>query len=210
MTDKFGQLIDVIESDDIDFIDVLEAKASGCPDLLNEVSLSRVYRHTAGGKSWAIIMSQRDNVTSKENEANFTKLKASVRSLGLGFSKLKGHWRECTDDQVDYADCPKDKLKDVTEPILFIVGIKQKDAVQLMNRYKQDAIVYSGPETKGKVSLLYRSGKRKSLGSFHPGRIAQGYTELKGGRSFVFEYVASGYMEAIQEHAFRAQMEHLQ
>lgn len=193
----------------VSFREVLEAKADGCPVLLNEVSLSRVYRHVTKGEPWAIITSWRAGLSPAENRKRLGQLQGQIRSLGLGFFKLMGHWRECQDDSIPYKDCPPDQLVDAVEPSLFVPGLKQRDAVRLMARYDQDAIVYAGPETDGKVSLLYRQGGQDLIGTFHPGRIAQAYSRLKG-RTFTFEgfeYVAQGHVEAMVEQVFWREQE---
>jgi hypothetical protein len=185
---------------------VLEAKSLGCLESLNEASLGRVFQHikNAGEKSWAIITSWRAGIPKRENMSRMQKLKQGVRSLGLGFFGLKGHWRECQNPNIEYKECPSDKLIDSVEPSLWINGITKAQAKKMMTRYEQDAIVFSGPETKGKVSLMFRKGAPMNIGKFHPGAIAQAYSQVKG-RPFkfeAFEYPAQSHAEALIEQSY--------
>ncbi|HUW14863.1 MAG TPA: hypothetical protein VM537_34405 [Anaerolineae bacterium] len=188
----------------VTFREILEVKAGGSPRELNEVSLSRVYQHTKGERSWSILTSWRSGNSPQENRADFGQLKGLIRSLGLGFFRLLGHWRECQNKQVAYSDCPESDLVDSQEPSLFVIGITKQQAVKLMRRYNQDAIVYSGPETDNQVTLIEHPAKETNIGKFHPGRVAQAYSRLKG-RPFAFEgfeYIAQGHVEAMVEQVF--------
>ena len=114
-------------------------------------------------------------------------MKASIRGSNLGFFKLKGHWREEGSEEV------------TPEPSLFVPGISLKRAHKLGNKFNQDAIVYSGPETKGKVALIFKSGTKQVIGKFHPQKIAQFYSSVRG-KTFVFEgfeYVPQTAVEAL-------------
>ena len=82
------------------------------------------------------------------------------------------------------------KVQSVKEPSLFVPGIDYNLAVKLMNDYSQFAIVYSGPETNDKISLIEKGGKQTNLGKFKPQKIAQFYSKVKG-KSFVFELKAN-------------------
>ena len=187
----------------VTFEDVLDAKAVS-PQKLNEVSLSRVWQHTQGAasKSYGILTSWRAGKSHKDNLATYKKLEGEVRSLGLGYFKLLGHWRECQVD-VPYDECPDDQLVDAKEPALFVPNIELKDMDRLRRKYDQDAVIYSGPETEDQVSLITGGSPRK-LGKFSPGKIAQAYSQIRG-RPFVFEYVAQSWNEnlIIQERLKR-------
>jgi len=174
--------------------------ARGDLDALNEASLSRVYQHVkkAKKKSFGILTSWRAGNSKRENLADFKRLAGEVRSLGLGFFKLIGHWKECQDPTVDYAKCPPDQLQDTKEPALFVPGISLKDVKRLGAKYEQDAVVYGGPDTDGKVMLIPRGGSMSSLGSFSPNKIAQAYSRVRG-RPFTFEYVTQSWGESMIE-----------
>lgn len=183
-------------------LDILKAKARGDWTGVNEASLSRVWTHTkkAGETGFGILTSWRANLPKSKNLTLFKKLQGEVRSLGLGFFKLRGHWKECQDSTIPYDECPKELLVDSEEPAIFVPGLALKDAKRLRAKYDQDAVVYAGPETKGMVALLTSSGL-SMLGSFSPNRISQAYSRLRG-RPFVFEYVAQSYSEKLIEVQF--------
>ena len=194
---------------DYTFRQVLEARAAGDLSLLNEMSLGRAYQHVQsakeGGGSFGIVTAYRAGNTAKKNREDFAELQKHLRSKGLGFVKMRGHWRECQDEKIAYKDCPPEKLKDAAEPSLFVPGISQKDLDELGKKYNQDAVVYSGPETKGNVHLRFKDGADPvDIGAFHPQRVAQAYSQLKGCASFTFEYIAQSHAEALIEQAFNA------
>ena len=189
------------------FDDILEAKKLG-PEALNEASLSRVYQHftKSGEKSFGVVTSWRIKTargkpfSNEANIENFNRLKNTIRGLGLGYFVLKGHWRQCSDSNAKYGDCPPEKLLDTVEPSLFVPGLSWEEALAVAKEYEQDALIWSGPKTKGGVVLLYKTGKTKSLGKFRPDKIAQGYSESRGGRSFKFEgfeYPVQNWIEAL-------------
>jgi len=164
----------------ISWDDIINSKTR---DELNEVSLGRVYQHVKKENidSWAILTSYRDENKPSKNKSDFKRLQQQVRSANLGFFKLVGHGQE--EDETG-------EVQSVKEPSLFVPGIDYNLAVKLMNEYNQFAIVYSGPETNGKVSLVEKGGKQTDLGKFKPQKIAQFYSKVKG-KSFVFELKAS-------------------
>ena len=185
--------------------DVLEAKAAGDGQRLNEASLGRVYQHVmkAKVKSLGMITAFRGENTEKENLALNAKLGAEIRSNGLGFFRLKGHWRECKNKNVDYKDCPKEDLVDVAELTYGVAGIGKELIVKLGRKYDQDAVIYLGPETKGLAITISRTGTEKNIGEFHPSKIAQAYSRFgKSGRTFVFEWVTQTYLDALTEQSF--------
>jgi hypothetical protein len=155
---------------------------------LDEVSLGRAYQHVVDKKSpsWGIVTAHRVMYSKKENEARNKQLEKDVRGMGYGFFKMEGHWQECQDKNVDYKDCPKDQLKDAIETPLFIPGIKEDEIKALCKKYDQDSIVYGDTKTDH-ARLIYKNGAEDDIGTFHPGKIAQAYSKLKGGRTFTFE-----------------------
>lgn len=176
---------------DLDFRDILDAKKKGFPEL-NEASLGRVYQHVRkSGKdsSFAILTSWRGNLTPNKNKANFRALKSAIRGADLGFFKLKGWWQEEGTDEA------------TAEPSLFVPDIPLDLARKLGKKYDQDAIIYSGAETNGKVALIFKNGSKQVIGKFHPQAIAQAYSSVKG-KTFTFEgfeYVKSSAVEAMIE-----------
>lgn len=195
------------------FLDILTAKQHNNKAAVHEASLGRIMQHAQNSpeKGFAILTSWRQGFNRAQNLSRFAKLKGQVRSKGLGFNVLVGHWRECQDPALPYDQCPPEQLVDATEPSLFIVGISLDDAKALGNAYEQDAIVFAGPETQGAVNLIFKDGGTMPIGSFNPMAIAQAYSELRGGknkakRHFKFESIewpTQGQTEALLEQSFK-------
>jgi hypothetical protein len=158
------------------------------PYKLDEASLARAYQHVVEKKvpSWGMLTAYRYANTKKENiEAN-KKLESDLRSKGYGFFKVEGHWQECQDSNLNYVDCPKDKLQDSIEVSLFVPHMKRKDAEALCKKYEQDAVIYGGADTKGDAHLIFKNGTEDNIGKFQPGKVEQAYSKFKGGKTFVF------------------------
>lgn len=148
---------------------------------LNEASLNRIYQHIRKENvdSWAILTSWRDENTQKQNENDFKELKSLVRSKGYGFIEIEGVGQEEDDEG---------GIKQVKEPSLFIPDITYEDAQELSDKFNQWGYVYSGPEIeKGEIALISKQGI-DYLGKFHPNKIAQFFSKVKG-RSFTFESI---------------------
>lgn len=169
--------------------DIANAINTNNKDDINEASLGRVYQHITKQKSdsFAIITAYRGGFSKKQNDSRNKSLEGDVRSLGLGFFKVKGYWVECSDSSLDYESCPADMKVPVVETSLFIPDISYKDAVRLGKKYDQDAIVFQGSETNDKVEVIDKNGSTlQKLGNFSPNKIKQAYTKVKG-KSFAFE-----------------------
>lgn len=156
---------------------------------LDEASLGRVYQHVAADKNvktWGMVTAFRSLNTPNQNRKLNKQLEAQIRGKKLGFFKVEGYWRECQDSNVNYADCPTDKLKDSIETTFFIPNISMEDIHNFGNQYDQDSIVYGGPETKGNAHLIWRDGSHDDIGKFHPNIIQQAYSKMKSGKTFGF------------------------
>ena len=188
--------------ENVELQDIVNAIKGGNYETINEVSLNRVYQHIKkeASDSFAIITAFRAVYSTSINKSRNKKLESDIRSLGLGFFKLIGHWVECQDDTMEYSKCPPELKVDVKEEILFVPNISKKDAVRLTKKYDQDAIIFQGKETDDTVELLSKDGNTiEKLGTFSPGKIARVYTRIKG-RTFVFEgfqYKPTSVMENI-------------
>ena len=156
---------------------------------VNEASLNRVYQHTQkeASDSFSIITAYRGGNSKSDNTKRNKRLESDVRSLGLGFFKVKGYWMECKSADIDYSKCPDDMKIPVVEESLFIPNITKSNAVRLAKKYDQDAIIYQGKETNDTVELISKSGGSiDKIGKFSAGKIARAYTKVKG-KSFTFE-----------------------
>jgi hypothetical protein len=192
---------------------LLEAQLLGHTQKLFEMSLTRIMSHVAKAKEqgFAILTSWRQSNDASTNTANFSALKAHVRSLGLGFIQLEGHWQECQDVNVPYDKCPPSDIKDSIEPSLMVFKIHLKDAVELGKSFDQDAVVYAGPETGGQTQLHFKNGETMDLGEFNPSAIGQAYSVWRNKRpkkpdeksaKFTFEgygYPAQSFVDKLTE-----------
>ncbi len=192
----------------IPFLDVLAIREQGGNrKQLHEASLSRVWQHymsmRSGAANFAIFTSWRASNSTPKNKSDLLELKSTLRSRGLGFFNLEGHWQECQVVGVPYDDCPKDQLIDTTEPALFVPEIDFDLFRELLVKYNQDAGIFAGKETANEVTLYFTAdGSTVALGAFSPDTIAQAYSRVKG-RSFVFmEYKASTRSERLVESTF--------
>jgi hypothetical protein len=158
------------------------------PYKLDEASLARAYQHVVEKKvpSWGMLTAYRYANTKKENIQANKALEADLRSKGYGFFKVEGHWQECQDSNLNYVDCPKDKLQDSIEVSLFVPNMKKADAKSLCKKYEQDAVIYGGEDTKGDAHLIFKNGSEDNIGKFQPGKVEQAYSKFKGGKTFVF------------------------
>lgn len=156
-------------------------------DYLNESSLNRIYQHIQKKniESWAIMTSYRSENSPSENKKDFKELKQKLRSMDLGFIEIEGVGQE---------ESEEGGIKEVKEPSLFIPKINKKQAQKLSYNYDQWGYIYSGPETNDKIALISVEGT-EYLGSFHPNKISQFFSKIKG-RPFTFEGVSpTSYME---------------
>jgi hypothetical protein len=109
--------------------------------------------------------------------------------MGLGFVHADGMWRECKNRSIEYKDCPEELRVPSPEKVLFIPNIPKDKAVALGKKYEQDSVLFADEETKAKGEANFidsKSGEEFNLGKFTPGKIAQGYTKMKGGKVFTF------------------------
>lgn len=155
---------------------------------IEESTLSRVYQHVTGKsdiKSWGMITAYRGVNSKKDNVELNKKLAGDIRGLNLGFFTVDGVWVECQDPNVDYQDCPKDKLKKSIEVTYFVPDISKSDIHLLCKKYNQDAVVYAGPETEQGATLIFKNGSTTRLGKFNANKVAQAYSAVKN-RTFSF------------------------
>lgn len=160
---------------------------------LNEASLGRIYQHVVSNpkmKKWGVVTASRGELTSAENKQRNKDLEKELRELGYGFVHVDGMWQECRKPDTEYKDCPDDMKVPTEEKSLFIPNISKEDVIALGNKYQQDSVLFADEETKAKGEATFidsKSGESFNIGKFSPGKIAQGYSKLKGGQVFTFE-----------------------
>ena len=160
---------------------------------LNEASLGRIYQHVVSNpkmKNWGVVTASRGELTAAENKQRNKELENDLRKLGYGYVHVDGMWQECRKPDTEYKDCPDDMKVPTQEKSLFIPNISQEHIQSLGKKYQQDSVLFADEETKAKGEATFidsKSGEAFNIGKFSPGKIAQGYSKLKGGQVFTFE-----------------------
>ena len=101
-----------------------------------------------------------------------------------------GMWQECRKPDTEYKDCPDDMKVPTEEKSLFIPNISQEHIQALGKKYQQDSVLFADDKAKANGEATFidsKSGESFNIGKFSPGKIAQGYSKMKGGKVFTFE-----------------------
>lgn len=167
---------------------------------LNEASLSRLHAHTQD-RSIGIISASRGHLSASENKARTKALGHDLKAAGHGFIKSRGHY-------IENHGTPH--ARKVSEHSFIVVGKKGDDnghvrgtVTKLGAKYNQDSVVYKhhssetaelhGTQDKdehGNKVEFPGHGKKVDLGKWHPNRIGEFHSSMKGGKkSFAFESV---------------------
>ena len=165
--------------------------------LISEAGLSRIIRKIKLEKNnFAIITAYRKTNERKANETLNTQLRGMFNSLKMGVYPLLGHWQECQIDNIDYKDCPKNKLVDVIEKSYLVIQPKTMEIddftkliTKLTKKYKQDGSILS---INGDISIIEKSGKVFYIGKeITLNKISQAYSQYikKKNVPFVFESI---------------------
>jgi hypothetical protein len=160
---------------------------------INEASLGRIYQHVVSNpkmKNWGVVTASRGELTPAENKQRNKELENDLRKLGYGYVHVDGMWQECRKPDTEYKDCPDDMKVPTEEKSLFIPNISQEHIQALGKKYQQDSVLFADEKTKasGEASFIdSKSGESFNIGKFSPGKIAQGYSKMKGGKVFTFE-----------------------
>jgi hypothetical protein len=148
-------------------------------------SLARVHQHTQS-RNIGIISANRGENTADENKAAHKQLAKDIKSAGYGFAHVSGRSREGEEVQ--------------SEPSFLVIGAKGKEDQLLHHlkkwgqKYNQDSILHK-PHNSTEASLHGTSdnpesypgpGKQEGVGKWHPNKVAQFFSALKGKRSFTF------------------------
>ena len=122
-------------------------------------------------------------------------LRSDLDRAKLGTHPLVGHWRECTDPNIPYDQCPADKLVDAVERSYFVPRNNDINPekfkhliLSLAGKYNQNAVVM---KIGNDIKLLEPSGNEiVNIGSrASVGKISQGYSQyVRNLKSpFIFE-----------------------
>ena len=168
---------------------------------LDEASIGRIYQHVVSNpkvKNWGVVTASRGELTPAENKQRNKELENDLRKLGYGFVHVDGMWQECRKPDTEYKDCPDDMKVPTAEKSLFIPNISQKHIQSLGKKYQQDSVLFADGKTKAKGEATFidsKSGEAFNIGKFSPGKVAQGYSKLKGNKVFTFEPEAEPKVE---------------
>lgn len=160
---------------------------------INEASLGRIYQHVVSNpkmKNWGVVTASRGELTPAENKQRNKELEVDLRKLGYGFVHVDGMWQECRKPDTEYKDCPEDMKVPTEEKSLFIPNISQQHIQALGKKYQQDSVLFADEKAKASGEATFidsKSGEAFNIGKFSPGKIAQGYSKMKGGKVFTFE-----------------------
>ena len=160
---------------------------------INEASLGRIYQHVVSNpkmKNWGVVTASRGELTPAENKQRNKELEIDLRKLGYGFVHVDGMWQECRKPDTEYKDCPDDMKVPTEEKSLFIPNISQQHIQALGKKYQQDSVLFADDKAKANGEATFidsKSGESFNIGKFSPGKIAQGYSKMKGGKVFTFE-----------------------
>lgn len=158
-------------------------------NLLTEDGLSRLINNMED-KNFAVLTVNGSINTKNDNR----KLRSFFNMNKMGVYQLVGHWRECQIENVDYSDCPKDKLMNVIERSYLVTKPtdmsqdKFNDIIlELTKKYKQDAAILS---IDGDIFILENTGDMNIIGTkVTLNKINQAYSQFvkKMNVPFVFE-----------------------
>jgi len=169
-------------------------------NIISEAGLSRLLSKYNDGKgTFAIITAYRSEENgkklSKQDKIKLNrKLRTKLNSLKLGVYQLVGHWRECSDPDIEYENCPKNMLIDVIERSYFVPKNQsltddefEQLILKLVKEFNQDgALLYRDNMSY----ILWKSGNKDKEGkNLTLGKIAKAYSQYvkKINTPFVFE-----------------------
>lgn len=192
------------------FLEILEARKRSDYKAMSEASLTRIMQKFNSvkdeGKTMAIFTpwkaqdAQGKVIPNKVNRAEHGKLSASLQTRGFSFTKVMGHGKWCADESLTVAECPEELLRQSAEPSFVVMDMTRKEVIEIMKKHGQNSVLYAGPDTGGKMHLLWANGSSEVAGggAFHAGRLAQYMSKVQG-RPFTFEWLASNWSEQIME-----------
>jgi hypothetical protein len=145
-------------------------------------------------KDFCIATAFRSNFTKKQNRQRNKELFNMLQGKKMGGYMLVGHWQEAPDG-TDWKDASPEQLQDITEESVLFVRPEStpreeftKMCVDIAKKFNQDAVII-GLQGEG-VHLYFKNGDSTKIGTdFSIGKIAQAYSNLRGGNPtpFMFE-----------------------
>lgn len=170
-------------------------------------SLSRIWQHT-NESNIGVITAFRGEYDQKTNEARNRDLMSEIRSAGFGYTQVTGFYIE---------NLGQPDEKKVQEKSMLITS-HQNDAGKLKTflvrmgiKYNQDSVFYKPAGDQSAILIGTTDGRwpgkgvEFSVGKFHPQKMGQYYTKMKGNRTFTFESVE--FPENLMTRAYRERSE---
>lgn len=164
-------------------------------DFLTESSLSRVLDHVKN-RNMGIITAHRHDTTlssdenTTKNKQNNEKLKKDIRDNGFGYIHVKGRFIENHGtpearpvDEHSFIVVAKPDHADKLKEFLKTHGQKYNQDSILFKKHDEDHVNLIG--TSHRDSWL-KHGEESSVGQFHPSRMGEFHSLLKGNRPFAF------------------------
>jgi len=145
---------------------------------VTEASLSRLYAHAQDG-NFAIVSGWRSSQPKAENEVANSAIRQEIRSMGLGYIELEGHWEE-----------------NAPEPLYCVFGLARDQALRIRRTYHQDAVIHGEGNPGGRVLLLRAEGHTDCFGESTPLALTQAIAAWKGS-TYVLEALPSSWVGAV-------------
>jgi len=169
---------------------------------LNEISLSRLYKHIEDKRPIATLSGFRYQdedgsiLTLQQNRARNAQIESELKRQNYGYMKVKGAYIEKGQDG---------KEVEVAEESFLVIGELGKGdqlkslVVKLGKKFGQDSILYR--DDNGKTQLISTRadsfvgpvGSTEQLGRFVPTQLGDYYTKLKGNRKFTFKAISESF-----------------
>lgn len=168
-------------------------------EVLEESSLSRVWKFVEEDKNFGVISPFRNEYSKEENLQRYKELKTKVREAGYGFIELRGGFNE------------EGTL--VEEMSLFIPNVSKEDIINWGKDYDQYSVIYKDSNEFVEIGTNNLSSVGKILNSFAQSsgkdnitlskdKTKDFYSSLaKGshrGRKFLFNLKESFLLEKVQ------------
>jgi len=174
--------------------------------VLIESSLSRIHQHTKES-NLGILTAFRGEFDIKQNKIRNKELESAIRSNGFGYIPVAGHY-------IENKGSPEERH--VIEDSYIVISHKddsdklKKFLIKMGVKFNQDSILYkpvSSPDALliGTASGRYPGmGVESNVGNFHPSRMGQFYSQLRNGKTFVFESI--DFIENVLSRFYREKL----
>lgn len=159
--------------------------------LIVETNLSRLHQHTKESNI-GVISAFRGEFDLKQNKKRNQELMSAIRSAGFGYIPVAGHYIENQGSSDE---------RDVIEDSFIIISNKddqgklKKFLMKMGVKFNQDSVLYKPATLDNAILIGTASGRYPGLGvesdvgKFHPQRMGKFYSQLRNGKTFVFESV---------------------